>query len=320
MTPLDVPASATGVRAAPASPSVRSRSSAFAALGSLLVCAVACGATGPTVRPPRSSPHDIRALQTGDSAQILVARDPYLSGTLLLGLDGVANMPGCGPVHLAGLDLDEIERTIADCLVHSGAYDARPNVAVSAVDRSGTVVLLVGADPVTRRPVSFEPGMTLIHAIAAGMAESPDRVVLRRRGQSFPIDVRAMLEGREADEPLERGDEIVVEAQLPVWSESDDSRSIGPPPTPADAGLEKAPCGDLLLDMAQLGASGMGAQHPRILRVAEAIEARCSDGAQTPSPIDCVALRAKQAELIASGKGEKHPSRIALDRLVKGCP
>lgn len=293
--------------------------------------------------------------------RIQVADDPFLSDTRLIGQEGFANVPGCGPVHLAGLDLDEIERTIADCLVQNGVYDARPSVAVPAVERSGTVVLLVGENPVTRRRVPFEPGMTLVNAIASGMAESPDRIVLRRKGQSFVIDLRPIFEGREADEPLERDDEIVVEAQLPVRSESERASSLGPPATPAQSGLDGASCGDLLLEMAGLSASGMGAGHPRVLRVGEAIGARCSDETETPSlekacthareelhraqttigeahprartlkaqidlcpsldtkRLDCAALRARQTALIDSGKAENHPSRIALDRLVKGC-
>jgi hypothetical protein len=292
----------------------------------LLLATSACDPAGgsPARRPPRSPVVESSAVHAGDTVSVRITDDPWLSARLAVDPDGLVTMPGCGPLAVAGLDPDRIEDKIAACLVSSGAYEERPEVQVTAVDRAGEVALVVGPKR-ARRSLAFDPGLTLVRALATGLAgPAPRHVVLVRKSISYEIHVEAILEGSEIDEPLERGDEVLIAAEIAIRRGAPlDMRSPTPEPG-ADGSSGSDPrrgeCGELLLDEVALGMLGTGPRHPRVVRVSDAIVDRCSKETVTSSLRDACLRARQERSAAAQSYGPAHPDTRALDAQLGVCP
>ena len=254
--------------------------------------------------------------------QLVAATDPELSGDVELDGEGATDLPYCGHVVLAGLELTEAGRTIAACLVSSGAYTEAPSLSITLVF-SGVVHVRVGPEQ-TERDVSFQTGLTLVGALREVFLEghAPSLIGLEREGKGYVIDMAAILDGRRKDEPLLPNDTLSVKEELPMRP-SPAQRAIARTrlgtftPVPPDA-----TCGDVVLEDAELRSSGKGARHHEVLAVDEAIAARCAgdEDRAAASLVDaCRDARRREAELLASGS-PLHPKVRALRASLLICP
>jgi protein involved in polysaccharide export with SLBB domain len=259
--------------------------------------------------------------------EVQITDDPWLSASVVVDGAGSADVPGCGALLVAGLETHEVQGKIATCLVSSGAYEERPQVLLTNVHRAGSVTLIVGTERKSRA-VPFEPGMTLVSALATGLViapgHHPHRIVLRRKDKPYDVNLQAILGGLEADEPVERGDEILVEAEVPIRpEESSDARTSTArfaSNALAGAAPEKTECGELLLEDIGLHVLRLGEHHPHVARIREAIVNRCSTETAASSLRDAC-RRAREDQSAASRSyGPMHPRIRTLNAQLEICP
>lgn len=151
----------------------------------------------------------------GDELEIRVADHDDLSGAYQVSGDGDLDFPYVGRVRVAGMSAIEVAEALEDAL--ADGYLQNPQVTVRVVARQNREVKVLGN---VKQPGSFpyKERLTLLQAIslAGGLDElaMPRRVKLTRdtvEGRvTVEIDVRAILDGRAADVPLEPGDTVFV--------------------------------------------------------------------------------------------------------------
>jgi hypothetical protein len=247
--------------------------------------------------------------------------DPELSGEVGLDGEGATDLPYCGRVLLARLEPGEAERTVAACLVSSGAYTEAPSISVT-VTVSGAVRVRIGREQ-TARDVPFGRGLTVVGALGDVLVEGhpPALVRLERAGRAYVVDLEAIATGKRHDEPLEPNDVLTVKEELPMRPLPVERVAAHLPlgrPRPIPPG---ATCGAVLLEEAELRASGKGDRHHEVLAAKEAIAARCSDDTVTASLRSaCMDARRRQAEWLAGGRSPGHPTVRALAAALRVCP
>jgi polysaccharide export outer membrane protein len=210
-----------GCRSAPVASGAPSR--APAAVGA----PVASPSIAQAVRPA-DAPRPMRfRLQVGDEVAIDVWRETELSTRQRIQSDGTIAPPLLGALDATGRTLDELRDDLA---VRYAEYLKDPKVSVHVTGIHSDRVFVLGEvqDP---QAVDLHGPTTLLQAIAmAGGFEQEFanrravRVVRRGAGDcpdTLPIDADAIICGRRADVPLQRGDIVYVPSRgVTNWSRS----------------------------------------------------------------------------------------------------
>ena len=142
--------------------------------------------------PTESIQRSVGPLRPGDELNIVVFRNPELTGTYLIDSRGLVQIPGLGTLRVAGLDPTQATQRLQEALVNRGF--AAPEIAVRPLIRVG--VLGRVATPGLH---SVEPGTTLLQllTIAGGPAEDANlsRTRVVREGRVHVVNLQSALEG-----------------------------------------------------------------------------------------------------------------------------
>lgn len=157
---------------------------------------------------PATNPYEILP---GDQLEIIVWKEPQLSGPVQVRPDGKITLALLGDVKAAGLTPEQLSETLRQGLVK---YIDSPNVVVR-LNASSRRFFITGN---VRAPGTYElrPNQTLVQAIAVagGFGDFADRDDIRviRSGVPAPllINYDAIVSGREPDLRLQPDDTIVV--------------------------------------------------------------------------------------------------------------
>lgn len=206
-----------------------SRSPVLAALGLLLIQAIAFSAVEPTVAPSAGSvrpapPTRVALLGPGDSVTVQVYGQPDMTSTVLVGNDGTIHIPLAGSVQVAGVTPIEAGERVAKAL-RDGGYFVNPQVTLTLNNSRSERVTVLGE---VTRPGSYaiDPATTIIDLIAAAGGLTPnggDSGVVRRREPdghlaSYTVDLKSPVSGHEMpSQRLESGDELYVPAAEHVY-------------------------------------------------------------------------------------------------------
>lgn len=172
---------------------------AFRAGLALVLCSASLGAQDNIPAPSDSIPaptesiqRSVGPLRPGDELNIVVFRNPELTGVYLIDSRGLVQIPGLGTLRVAGLDPTQATERLQQALVTRGF--AAPEIAVRPLIRVG--VLGRVATPGLH---SVEPGTTLLQllTIAGGPAEDANlsRARVVREGRVHVVNLQSALEG-----------------------------------------------------------------------------------------------------------------------------
>lgn len=181
-----------------------------AAIGAGLLAVAGC--TAPRMpRPPDLPAADPYQILPGDLLELIVWKEPQLSGPVQVRPDGMITVALLGDVRAAGLTPEQLAETLRQGLVR---YIDAPNVVVR-LNTSSRRFFISGN---VRAPGTYElrPNQTLVQAIAVagGFGDFADRDDVRviRPGAAAPIriDYDAIVTGRDPDLRLQPDDTIIV--------------------------------------------------------------------------------------------------------------
>jgi len=175
-------------------------------------------------------------LVTGSAANVGAVLRSDL-GTFTVTNEGVIDLPYTGPVHVAGLSLQQAQADLSARIARMRKFQA-PEVTLTVQENVRQQIIVTGA---ANRPTTIawrDGGITLAEAItqAGGpvlqnLGQSPDRMLtanvvrIVRKGATYELPLRAALE---ADLPLQPNDQLVIEHKPVVrvqclgggWSQS----------------------------------------------------------------------------------------------------
>lgn len=155
-------------------------------------------------------------LNTGDSLEISVWKEPDLTKTVVVRPDGKFSFPLAGEIVALGRTVTQIQTEIATRIVK---YMPEPVVTASVTALEGNRIYVIGQ---VGKPGSFSmnPKLNVLQALslAGGMtpfANTNDVIVLRNAGgkqRTFPFHYGEVSKGRNLEQniPLEAGDVVVV--------------------------------------------------------------------------------------------------------------
>lgn len=184
----------------------------FAMLALGATCGPESGPSGPTAVPPQT-----RSVQLGpgDVVDIRVTDQEELSGEYEVDEDGTIRFPWIGDIEVIGRTKGEIAETIEEQL--ASGWLRQPQVFVRVVERQNREVSVLGQ---VNEPGSFayKERLTLVQAISLAGGLNPlaqaKKVQLTRETaegrQTYVIDVRQILQSKQADMPLLPGDIVFV--------------------------------------------------------------------------------------------------------------
>jgi len=192
----------------------RSAGRRWRVMGGAMCTIVLLGFGCTTTRAPRApeipanNPYEILP---GDQLELIVWKEPQLSGPTQVRPDGKITVPLLGDVQAAGLTPEQLSENIRQQLVR---YIDSPNVVVR-LNTSSRRFFISG---MVRAPGTYElrPNQTLLQAIAVagGFTDFADRNDIRVIRAGVPAPLRpnydAIVTGEEPDLPLRADDTIVV--------------------------------------------------------------------------------------------------------------
>lgn len=156
------------------------------------------------------------AMGPDDEIEVIVWKQPELSGKVVVAADGTVTVPLAGRVQAAGLTSEALEKELNKRLT---PFLSDPNVTVRVADARSQAVYILGE---VHKPGVFRlrPGEVLsqVLAEAGGFSEfaDPSKIQIARRKRSeneeITIDYRKAQSGQDltADVPLMAGDVIHV--------------------------------------------------------------------------------------------------------------
>lgn len=159
---------------------------------------------------------DPYVIDSGDTVDIEVWKEPALCGKVNVAPDGTLTIPLVGHVPAAGKTADQVQNDIRERLSH---FVADPNVTARVTDQPSMIFYMAGE---VKKPGVFtlHKGEVLSQAVAeaGGFSDFADqsaiRIVRRRPTEvvTLTVDYRAVAKGKDdqADIPLERGDTVFV--------------------------------------------------------------------------------------------------------------
>ena len=161
-----------------------------------------------------SAPSDYR-LATDDQIAIEVYGEEELRSAVRLNADGTASLPLLGPVHLAGLTLNQAAARLTE--LYGKDYLLSPKVNVMLIGYAKRRFAVLGQ---VNRPGSYEmpegspSGIDVLEAIAiAGgytRIAAPQRISVKRRNQVLRVDAKRLARENGNGFRIEPGDTITV--------------------------------------------------------------------------------------------------------------
>ncbi len=176
---------------------------------------VACRTGGAPSTPPPAARAVDPGVGPGDELEIRVADHDDMSGPYQVGSDGAVDFPYVGAVEVTGLSPHEVARKLEAAL--ADGYLREPQVTVRVLARQNREVSILGE---VEEPGSYpyKERLTLVQAVSVAGGLTPVAMprkvkLIRETGggrTTFEIDLRAILDGKREDLPLEPGDIVVV--------------------------------------------------------------------------------------------------------------
>jgi polysaccharide export outer membrane protein len=189
-------------------------------LFAVVVSGGSCGLVGNTVQtkvtPDPSTDPTPYIIGSDDVLDVIVWKEPQLSGRLLVAADGTVTSPLIGPVPAAGHTCEQLQKEFREKL---SQFTRSPNVTVRVAEAKSRVYYVLGE---VRKPGSFplHSGELLSQGLAeaGGLSEfaNPGAVrVVRHSGTEdvqMSINYNRVLSGKDmtGDVPLQAGDTITV--------------------------------------------------------------------------------------------------------------
>jgi protein involved in polysaccharide export with SLBB domain len=197
---------------------VLTRRSLLTCVGALL--AQACSGGSDNVRVNLPPPVEQSSVGAGDIFVMEIVGEKELPREYQVASDGTVDLPYLQTVAVAGLEPQQIARTIRKLLIEKQILQD-PSVVVQIKEYNSRRVTILGqvAKPGT---FPYTRGLTLIQALSqagglTGLA-NVDKVNLTRRvadgSRTAVIAIGAIMEGRSPDIPLQSGDRIFVHERL----------------------------------------------------------------------------------------------------------
>ena len=160
-------------------------------------------------------------LMPGDEVELLIFREPDMSGVFRLNESGELRHPVAGTLALSGKTVHEAESEVTRLLGENYLVDPRLVLRIVSA-RSAQVVLLGEVMKPGVYPLPYGEGLTLLQAIAGagGFTElaSPERIrIVRRNPEGGTATLRVRMsdltrgKGGKQDIPLEPNDVIMVD-------------------------------------------------------------------------------------------------------------
>lgn len=185
----------------------------------LAVLLPGCGGQTVKQRAVSAAAPDTRPYTIGkdDVLEVMVWKQPELSGSVKVASDGTITEPLVGRVHAMGLTPDQLAQNLRDSLGH---YTNKPEVTVRVTDAQSQLVYVLGQ--------VHKPGVYQLHsdetlsealAEAGGLndyADMSEIQIVRRNGGGhdvqFTINYKKVASGEDltGDIPLQRGDTVTV--------------------------------------------------------------------------------------------------------------
>lgn len=192
---------------------------ALLVLSLLIACVTGCGATVSEtyldwVQRSHSEEFSTR-LGAGDVIEVVVFREPELSGEFTIDSDGTVRFPMIGRYEVADLSCRGVEELVMQELVDE--YLRNPSVSCRVIEQNSLRVLVVGQ---VRTPMSvpYREGLSVVEAVAMAGGVSAeavqDRVIVTRivDGVQHEIEVplRLVMSGRAPNFYLWPNDTVFV--------------------------------------------------------------------------------------------------------------
>lgn len=149
----------------------------------------------------------VGTLRAGDAVRIAVFRDKELTGEYLIDSRGQLQIPGLGVIQAAGLDPDQLKKSIRSALIQLGTTD--PQISVQPLVR----VSVLGE---VRSPALYpvDPGVSLIQLLTIAGGPTPNANLRRtrvvREGRVFEVDLESALTGSAAGRVVLYSNDVVV--------------------------------------------------------------------------------------------------------------
>ena len=173
---------------------------------------------------PNSTPDDQSdryVLMPGDEVELLIFREPEMSGVFRLNESGELRHPVAGTIPLSEMTLHEAEEELIRYLARDYLVDPRLVLRIVSA-RSSQVVLLGEVMEPGVYSLPYGEGLTLLQAIAGagGFTElaSPERIrIVRRQADGTTTTLRVRMsdltrgKGGKQDVPLQPNDVIMVD-------------------------------------------------------------------------------------------------------------
>lgn len=174
------------------------------------------GCARPSANVPAADLIEDTTLGAGDVFEVSVFGEEEFSGKFQVGSDGTILYPFLGALAVAGKEVGEVARTIADGL-ERGEYLQEPQVSIFVQASNSKRISVLGA---VAKPGMFPvtPGLTVVQAVSnaggfTALANKDETVVTRRVGgklERYRVAVSEASRGRAEDFRLRAGDIVFV--------------------------------------------------------------------------------------------------------------
>jgi polysaccharide biosynthesis/export protein len=155
-------------------------------------------------------------LTTDDIVDVAVFEVPDLSGTFRVSASGFLTLPWVGPVKVAGLNTNEVARSIEDSLRQKSVKE--PHVTVSIKEYMTSSISVMGAVKLPGvQPIKKTKPLMDVVAAAGGLMDAGGSLQVIRGEQVIPISVEDLFQNgkTELNIPIYGGDVVNV---LPAMS------------------------------------------------------------------------------------------------------
>jgi polysaccharide biosynthesis/export protein len=168
-----------------------------------------------TRKPSLPAPRDSYVIGPEDVLHVAVWKEPELTSTLLVRMDGKISLPLLNDVQAAGLTPMELAASLTEKLKR---FVDQPRVTVVVSQMNHERVYVVG-EVMRHGPVAMVPDMTVLQVIATcgltQFANTKKIYVLRSVNgvqQKLPVNYKRLLKGQAMNQniALKEGDTIVV--------------------------------------------------------------------------------------------------------------
>lgn len=183
----------------------------------LVLGLAACGPKPDNSQVNLPAPVQSTTIGSSDVIVVEIVGEKDLPREYQVASDGTVDLPYIHRVKVAGLEPQQVQEVVRRRLIEEQVLtDPSVVVRVSAYNSKRVTVLGEVQDSGS---LPFEPGLTLVQAIslAGGLnaIADADRIKLTRKtadgSMTVVVSVRAIMDGRSPDIPLQAGDQLYVE-------------------------------------------------------------------------------------------------------------